>query len=211
LPIANLSVRIPESTWIGSVSRDRPGTTFRVLSVSITGGEGRGVVEVRASDGLHRILDEIPDCEDVSETEVLWFEDENALLRFRTRKPLILQAARHSGVPVPTPFDIKKGTGEWKLAAPRDRLGKLNDTFDSMGIDHDIEYVHKTMPGEVLTDRQREVVEKALEMGYYDTPREATLSDLSDELSIAKSTCSEVVHRAEERLVKRFWRGCSVP
>jgi hypothetical protein len=40
--------------------------------------------------------------------------------------------------------------------------------------------------------------------GYYDTPRDCPLTELADELEIAKSTCSGTLHRAEETIVKRF-------
>ncbi|WP_396890915.1 helix-turn-helix domain-containing protein [Natronomonas sp.] len=40
--------------------------------------------------------------------------------------------------------------------------------------------------------------------GYYDTPRRCTQEDLADALGIAKSTCSETLHRAEEWVIKRF-------
>lgn len=45
-----------------------------------------------------------------------------------------------------------------------------------------------------------------IERGYYDTPRRCTLTELADELDLAKSTCSERLHRAEEnsRLMTPF-------
>jgi len=39
---------------------------------------------------------------------------------------------------------------------------------------------------------------------YYDTQREVSLSELANEFGIAKSTCSEVLHRAEGKIVKEF-------
>lgn len=44
----------------------------------------------------------------------------------------------------------------------------------------------------------------AVEAGYYDTPRTCTLTELADEVGLAKSTCSEILHRAEEIIVKEF-------
>jgi len=40
---------------------------------------------------------------------------------------------------------------------------------------------------------------------YYDTQREVSLSELANEFGIAKSTCSEVLHRAEGTIVKEFF------
>ena len=44
----------------------------------------------------------------------------------------------------------------------------------------------------------------AIERGYYDTPRTCTLTELADAVGLAKSTTSEKLHRAEEKVVKEF-------
>jgi len=56
----------------------------------------------------------------------------------------------------------------------------------------------------VLTDRQREVLLAARELGYYATPREATLTEVAAALDVSKSACSDVLHRAEGNLVDWF-------
>jgi predicted DNA binding protein len=58
-----------------------------------------------------------------------------------------------------------------------------------------------------LTDRQRWLLHEAMERGYYDTPRRITLVELADELGIAKSTCSETLHRCEGRVMEQFVDG----
>ncbi|TYT63548.1 helix-turn-helix domain-containing protein [Natrialba swarupiae] len=48
-----------------------------------------------------------------------------------------------------------------------------------------------------LSERQREAVESAIELGYYDTPREATSEDVARELGCATSTAAEHLRKAE--------------
>jgi predicted DNA binding protein len=57
---------------------------------------------------------------------------------------------------------------------------------------------------DLLTDQQRRLLVTAVEMGYYDTPRECTLTELAEEADLAKSTTSVTLHRAEETVVKEF-------
>lgn len=45
---------------------------------------------------------------------------------------------------------------------------------------------------------------EAVEAGYYDTPRDCTLTDLAETVGLAKSTCSETLHRAEGQIIKQF-------
>jgi hypothetical protein len=52
-----------------------------------------------------------------------------------------------------------------------------------------------------LTDRQREVLETAHRMGYFDHPREANAGDVADELGISRSTFSEHLAAAQSKLL----------
>jgi predicted DNA binding protein len=53
-----------------------------------------------------------------------------------------------------------------------------------------------------LSDRQREAVRAALELGYYDQPRGGTHEDVAAALSCAPSTASEHLRKAEAKLVR---------
>jgi predicted DNA binding protein len=51
----------------------------------------------------------------------------------------------------------------------------------------------------LLTDRQREVLEVALELGYYDVPRAATHADIAERVGLSPSTVSEHMQKIEAR------------
>ncbi|MFB6143221.1 MAG: helix-turn-helix domain-containing protein [Halorientalis sp.] len=53
----------------------------------------------------------------------------------------------------------------------------------------------------VLTDRQREVFQTAVEKGYYDIPRQATHEDIAESLGCAPSTVDEHLRKAESRVL----------
>lgn len=55
-----------------------------------------------------------------------------------------------------------------------------------------------------LTDRQREAVEVAVELGYYDVPRTGSITDVADRLGCAESTASELVRKAQAAIVRDF-------
>lgn len=52
-----------------------------------------------------------------------------------------------------------------------------------------------------LTDRQHEVVEYALESGYFEWPREITSEELAAELDISRATLLEHLRKAESKLL----------
>ena len=55
---------------------------------------------------------------------------------------------------------------------------------------------------EGLSERQREALEAALALGYYERPRAATHADVAEQLGCAPSTASEHLQRAEAKLVR---------
>lgn len=52
-----------------------------------------------------------------------------------------------------------------------------------------------------LTDRQREVLETALEMGYFNYPRDSNAGEVADALEIARSTFSEHLAVGQRKLI----------
>nr|WP_321166786.1 helix-turn-helix domain-containing protein [Salinigranum halophilum] len=54
----------------------------------------------------------------------------------------------------------------------------------------------------VLTERQREVLETAHEMGYFDHPKRANAEEVADTLEINASTFAEHVSAAQSKLLE---------
>lgn len=57
---------------------------------------------------------------------------------------------------------------------------------------------------ETIPARQRQLLNIALDRGYYSLPREITLQELADEAGIAKPTASQHLRKAEQKLVRFF-------
>ena len=204
MPRAKLTLTIPEGVWIGDLSRDHPEARFRILSALPGEESGVGLLEVSAPD-LVAVLREMDGREAVTELEPLGRTDESVIVQFETSEPLLLEPMQGSGVPIEMPFDIVEGKATWEVTAPQDRISALGEQLEMFGIEFAVEHVHQHLAVEqFLTDRQRRLIEAAIELGYYDTPRECSLTELADELGIAKSTCSETLHRAEGKIIKQF-------
>ena len=91
------------------------------------------------------------------------------------------------------------------MTAPADRLSTLADQLREFDIEFTVDHVRSTTdPDPLLAAGQRDLLEAALEAGYYDTPRECTLTELAEEVGMAKSTVSETLHRVEEEIIKSF-------
>ncbi len=142
-----------------------------------------------------------------SVTGLTVFESGAALSRVQveTTVPLLLTSLQDSGVPLEMPFEVRDGEMSLEVTVPQETLSGLAETLDEFGIQYTVERIQQEVASDpLLTERQRRILDEAIDRGYYDTPRRITLVDLAEELDIAKSTCSETLHRAEERVVKDY-------
>lgn len=57
-------------------------------------------------------------------------------------------------------------------------------------------------PAELLTDRQLEVLDAALDVGYYSEPRQGTQADVADAVGLAPATVGEHLRRIEEKVFR---------
>ncbi|WP_440769021.1 helix-turn-helix domain-containing protein, partial [Natronorubrum sp. DTA28] len=126
-------------------------------------------------------------------------------VHFETTAPLLLFSSRDSGMPIELPVEIVDGEATVEVTGSRSRLAELAEQLEHFGLQYRIEHVRERLhESQLLSDRQLEVVVAAVDEGYYDTPRRSSLTELAAHLDIAKSTCSETLHRAEEAIIKRF-------
>ncbi len=60
-----------------------------------------------------------------------------------------------------------------------------------------------SVPG--LTSRQERILKMAMDLGFYDFPRKLTNDELATKLGIKPSTLSEIVRRAEKKVVGKYF------
>jgi hypothetical protein len=204
MPHAELTVTLPPAVWIGAISREFPDATFRVLSAVPREEEGFGLVEVR-TDEPDEILEWMREAPALTAVQPIRQDEEVVVVQFETTQPLLLASVQASGVPLSLPVEITDGQAHLELTASRDRIAALGASFDDLGVTYSLDRLYESVDAAApLTEKQREVLLAALERGYYDTPRTSTLSELADDLGMAASTCSEILHRAEGAIVKAF-------
>mgnify|MGYP005849327063 CR=1 FL=1 len=204
MPQAHLRVDLPNGPWIADVSREFPDAGFRVLTAVPRENEGFALVRVTAHD-VDDVLDSMRDHETLENVSVMAIEDRIATVRVETNAPLLLLAAKRSGLPIEMPLDVEDGVAEVDVVGEHGRVSELGRQLDDLGLSFDVERIRQRVdPVRLLTDRQRELLLTAVELGYYDVPRQSTLTDVADHVGIAKSTCSELLQRVERSVIHEF-------
>lgn len=113
---------------------------------------------------------------------------------------------------------VSDGELRYSAVVPdRDVLRSLIADLRSVGTSVSLERIQTdtgrsrdTHAGVSLTEKQREVLQLAIESGYYDRPRGATLADLAAQLAITESAVSQRLNAVERKLVRDRARECDV-
>ena len=201
---ATLTLTVPDVIWIGDLSRQHPQMRIRVLAAVQNGDRGVALTEISAPD-IETALEDMSTYDSIADIESLNDGGDETLVQLETTMPLLLEPLQRSGVPLEMPFTIQDGNVVWEVTASRDRLSKLGKHLEELGIPFTVDSIYEEVESEqLLTEHQLEILQTAVDLGYYDTPRCCTQEGLAEALGIAKSTCSETLHRAEERVIKQF-------
>lgn len=108
------------------------------------------------------------------------------------------------------PIHIHDGEERWPLFIADRSRENIHESLASLRRDENADVtIEKIMQSEsaarsnvdLLSVRQREVLELACERGYYGWPRAVTLEDLADELDVAKPTVLEHLRKAEAKVL----------
>jgi len=98
--------------------------------------------------------------------------------------------------------------GEWRFEVrgeSPEAIAEFREYCQNSDIPISITAVHAMLPiqgeGYELTETQREALVLAYERGYFDTPREASLEEIADELGITQQSLSSRLRRGHRRLI----------
>ncbi|WP_330633352.1 helix-turn-helix domain-containing protein [Halocatena halophila] len=139
--------------------------------------------------------------------DVLHTDEQSIVIQYAMGTiPPPVRAILASGTLLQFPVSLRDGWLTFALTSSHDRLSRLKAEFEKAGFTYEvISVTQSTQPTDLVTDRQREFMLAALKHGYYDTPRECSLTELAAELAVGKSTASRVLHSAEETIIKEFF------
>lgn len=206
---ACICVGLPEDGWKADVTQERPQTAVCLSSTSISNGSGVEIVAL-SGDGIddsHRMLQNHPN---VCDTTTVQQTPTERVIQVETEASTVMAAADTANVPVTYPVLLRDGTARIRITASRERLSEFGAALDTAGLSYTVTSVQQTTEYcPVLTERQSEVLETAVSCGYYETPRRCSLTELADEVGIAKSTCSGILKRIGTALVEEFLQNQS--
>jgi predicted DNA binding protein len=100
-----------------------------------------------------------------------------------------------------------EGLVEWKVLSSGSGLKKLLDNLEKGGVKAEIRSITELKDENALTERQEEILQIALEKGYFEYPKKMDIAELAKLLGISKPTLSEILRRGQKKILAEHFRG----
>lgn len=186
---------------LAAISTELPDEEFSILSSHPTDDGILGVVELDTPDP-DTVAQHFEDAPEMS-YEVLHNDGQTLVIQYLIPETESNRALRASGILPRFPAHLQDGWLTAEHTASHERVSQFPTEMDAAGIPYQIQSITQAYdPTELLTARQHEFITEAVERGYYDSPRECTLTELAEGFSVNPSAASGVLHRAEETIIK---------
>lgn len=201
----HVKMRVKPGGSLTELAREQPDAEIRFVASWPAEDGLLGIAEVQAAtpETVAEFIDEAPE---IQSTEVLHREQQRLLLQFlMPTDPAPHHAALSSEMLPQFPMIVRNGWIISETTVSHDRLAQYKAELDAAGVTYEVISLTQSLdPTTLLTDRQHQFVTEAIERGYYDNPRECSLTDLAAALDVNKATASGILHRAEGRIIKEF-------
>lgn len=185
-----------------AVAEAFPDTVMRFLANYPTDSGVCSVLEVRTGEP-ERFSSEISDRWDMETVEVLHTDDETVVVMIEGQPPEGYFVSKDINYHPTTPVIVREGYLFIEFVMPESKLAAMWEALDERRVEYQILSITDGYDVvDSLTARQREILSDAIEQGYYDDPRECTLTDLARRFEVNKSVISGVLHRAEGEIIR---------
>lgn len=204
---AQIRIQLPEGVWVRELSRRFPDATFKLLAGYRIEETAIELGEIVADDPTAP-ADALRSHPSITEFDVLESAERRVLCKYEATDTDLYGFVEASSLPVEFPVVARNGWFAFDLTGTRSELDDLRTVLESGPASYELQSVVSTAGSESLvTDRQRELLETAIQSGYYEVPRECTLAELAETVGIDKSTASEILRRGEATVLKWFLTG----
>lgn len=196
--IVRIEVRLPNGHWAGEVTRNHSNLVLQIIE-TMPLGKGRGTAQIAAEQELLSDLDNLSGIESVN-----LLGDDKASVTIASGGGGFIRPLRTVGVVPRTPFDVINGWADWTIQCSSEQAKQLVNEIKLENLQMKLKST-RSSEEKLLTTRQREVFELAFRRGYWAAPREVTLTELSAELEISKSTLSVMLHSIESKVIDKYY------
>ncbi|HEY4672753.1 MAG TPA: helix-turn-helix domain-containing protein [Nitrososphaerales archaeon] len=199
----------PPHTWVKKIVGKYPATV-RLLDCRVVEGTG-GVHELFEvsidAEHIKSLLNDLRKDPYVYQVDAIETKKGLVMGSLKTRKCTACRSFATSECFLVSAKSTREGLVEWKVLSSGGGLKKLLDNLEKGGVEAEIRSMIDLKDENALTERQEEILQIALEKGYFDYPKKMDIAELAKLLGISKPTLSEILRRGQKKILAEHFRG----
>jgi len=200
--LARVKIKFPEPLWISRVFKDFHDVKMEIsnfLPYDIEESIGNAIIEIKHYD-IDSIINMIKNHPSVFEYSQLEREENKIVFNVKTKDPFLLHAVIKCGVLIDFPVRVREGHAYWRLISTRSRIDHLLTIFEEKGINFELLRIGNSPYSlddekNKLNLEEEEILNKAIETGFFEIPRNISLEDLANQLGKSKSALSVMLRK----------------
>ncbi|MEM0202697.1 MAG: helix-turn-helix domain-containing protein [Archaeoglobaceae archaeon] len=190
---------MPKGCALGMVEEIAKKALIEVEGLLLNESMVKGLIKVK-SEEVDKLLRRLPDF-----CESLKISKDSVRLLLREHPCLIAQPILSSGgIIVGLSYDSSSIT--WSIVCDEKDCAKLIKKLEKLGVDFELVYKGRPEDKESMTFREEEILRTALEKGFFDYPKRIKLEELAKIFNISPSTLSEILRRAQKKVLERYFK-----
>ena len=198
---AQISIELPSDKWTHKLSKEFLNITFNILSMSLVRENICNTLITLSGNQISDLISKLKTNDSIIEYLIISNTPTSTLLNVKVRNPWVLISTIENEVSIKYPIKIHNGWSDWEIYSTRERIHSLFNDLQLIGLNIKLKSIGKHKKKPLLTLRQSEIMNIAMNEGFYNVPRNLTLIDLAKKIEISSSTLSETLRKINKKLV----------
>lgn len=220
----SLDLRLKKDSWACRISEAFPSRSLELVTFQPAGrlhntndknaNRWIAVLKTSADDESAVFTNWIQSQSELEKTTLLRCEQktckqncnrkDGCTIAFTCPEPLFGELLTEYGILLKMPIVLEHGVMHMKILSTSENISKFYEQLHMLaGKEVHITSKHKQESIETvtLTEKQKQLIRIAREMGYYNVPRTITTTELAKRLGISQSTLGEHLRKAEKNII----------
>jgi len=199
----------PPHSWIKRVTAEFP-SVIRVLDCrSLPEGEGvQELFEVTSNSDLSdKIVEYLRQDAYVYDVDIVKADRRRVIGSLKTHKCTACKTFADANCFITSATSKPDGKLEWAVLGSDTMVKSLMQGLEKQQVTGEVLRISKLKGEEELTARQEEILQIALEKGYFEFPKKITLRQLAKVLDVSPATLTEILRRGQKRVLEEHFRA----
>lgn len=199
----------PPHSWIKHITSDFPAV-IRVFDCrSLAGQQGvQELFEITSDPDLsEKIMEHLRKDSYVYDVDVVKAEGGRVIGSLKTHRCTACRTFAKGDCFLVSATSKPDGKLEWTLLGSDTMIKTLMRELESQNVIGQVLKVSRLQEEKQLTARQENILQIALEKGYFEFPKKITLRQLAKVLDISPATLTEILRRGQKGVLQEHFKG----